>query len=111
MNNSFEIIAIYEAILTITGRMLKAAQSADWERLITLEHECRGLTKKLMISDKNKVLSNDLRQRKQEIIQQILADDAEKQIAKHKGEKLILVRHETSPEDVGGMWAAQGILT
>ncbi len=26
-------------------------------------------------------------------------------------EKLILVRHETSPEDVGGMWAAQGILT
>ncbi len=25
--------------------------------------------------------------------------------------KLILVRHETSPEDVGGMWAAQGILT
>lgn len=77
MNNSFEIIAIYEAILTITGRMLKAAQSADWERLITLEHECRGLTKKLMISDKNKVLSNDLRQRKQEIIQQILADDAE----------------------------------
>jgi flagellar protein FliT len=77
MNNSFEIIAIYEAILTITGRMLKAAQSADWERLITLEHECRGLTKKLMISDENKVLSNDLRQRKQEIIQQILADDAE----------------------------------
>ena len=77
MNNNFEIIAIYEAILTITGRMLKAAQSADWERLITLEHECRGLTKKLMISDKNKVLSNDLRQRKQEIIQQILADDAE----------------------------------
>ena len=77
MNNNFEIIAIYEAILTITGRMLKAAQSADWERLITLEHECRGLTKKLMISDENKVLSNDLRQRKQEIIQQILADDAE----------------------------------
>jgi flagellar protein FliT len=77
MNNNFEIIAIYEAILIITGRMLKAAQSADWERLITLEHECRGLTKKLMISDENKVLSSDLRQRKQEIIQQILADDSE----------------------------------
>ena len=77
MNNSFEIIGIYEAILTITGQMLKAAQGADWERLITLEHECRGLTKKLMISDENKVLSSDLRQRKQEIIQQILADDAE----------------------------------
>ena len=28
-----------------------------------------------------------------------------------RGEKVILVRHETSPEDIGGMNAAQGILT
>ncbi len=28
-----------------------------------------------------------------------------------KGEKVILVRRETSPEDVGGMFVAQGILT
>ena len=28
-----------------------------------------------------------------------------------KGEKVILVRRETSPEDVGGMYVAQGILT
>ncbi|WP_038174894.1 PEP-utilizing enzyme, partial [Treponema pedis] len=27
------------------------------------------------------------------------------------GNKVILVRHETSPEDVGGMHAAEGILT
>ena len=39
------------------------------------------------------------------------ADDAEKMIKKSPNDKLILVRHETSPEDVGGMWAAQGILT
>ncbi len=37
------------------------------------------------------------------------AEDAE--AAEHKGEKVILVRKETSPEDVGGMHAAQGILT
>ncbi|MBI5188178.1 MAG: pyruvate, phosphate dikinase, partial [Nitrospirae bacterium] len=37
------------------------------------------------------------------------ADDAER--AAEKGEKVILVRTETSPEDVGGMHAAQGILT
>lgn len=77
MNNSFEIIAIYESILATTGRMLKAAQNADWERLVTLEHECRGLTKRLIINNGNEVLSSDLRQRKQEIIQQILVDDAE----------------------------------
>jgi len=29
----------------------------------------------------------------------------------HEGEKVILVRRETSPEDVGGMFVAQGILT
>src|SRR6202166_2066858 len=29
----------------------------------------------------------------------------------HSGEKVILVRRETSPEDVGGMFVAQGILT
>ena len=37
------------------------------------------------------------------------AEDAER--ASDKGEKVILVRAETSPEDIGGMNAAQGILT
>ena len=37
------------------------------------------------------------------------AEDAETWAA--RGEKVILVRHETSPEDVGGMNVAQGILT
>jgi len=37
------------------------------------------------------------------------ADDAE--AAAGKGKKVILVRTETSPEDIGGMHAAQGILT
>jgi len=39
------------------------------------------------------------------------AHEAEAIIKNSPNEKLILVRHETSPEDVGGMWAAQGILT
>ncbi|MCF7839109.1 MAG: pyruvate, phosphate dikinase, partial [Candidatus Marinimicrobia bacterium] len=39
------------------------------------------------------------------------ASVAEKRVKDQPGAKLILVRHETSPEDVGGMWAAQGILT
>jgi pyruvate,orthophosphate dikinase len=37
------------------------------------------------------------------------AQEAEEWAA--RGEKVILVRHETSPEDVGGMFVAQGILT
>jgi pyruvate, orthophosphate dikinase len=37
------------------------------------------------------------------------AHEAEQRAA--RGEKVVLVRHETSPEDVGGMYVAQGILT
>lgn len=37
------------------------------------------------------------------------AEEAELMV--QKGEKVILVRRETSPEDVGGMYVAQGILT
>jgi pyruvate,orthophosphate dikinase len=37
------------------------------------------------------------------------AEEAEKWAA--RGEKVVLVRRETSPEDVGGMYVAQGILT
>ena len=39
------------------------------------------------------------------------AGAAEAAVAKNPDEKIVLVRHETSPEDVGGMWAAQGVLT
>lgn len=39
------------------------------------------------------------------------AADAEKMVKDDPKAKVLLVRHETSPEDVGGMWAAQGILT
>lgn len=39
------------------------------------------------------------------------AQEAEKMVKDDPKAKVLLVRHETSPEDVGGMWAAQGILT
>jgi pyruvate, orthophosphate dikinase len=39
------------------------------------------------------------------------AKEAEDAVAADPGARVILVRHETSPEDVGGMWAAQGVLT
>jgi len=39
------------------------------------------------------------------------ASDAEAAVKKDPNAKIVLVREETSPEDVGGMWAAQGVLT
>jgi pyruvate,orthophosphate dikinase len=41
----------------------------------------------------------------------VVFNAAQAEAAAAKGEKVILVRKETSPEDVGGMHAAQGILT
>ncbi|GAI39342.1 unnamed protein product, partial [marine sediment metagenome] len=41
----------------------------------------------------------------------VFSSDEAKEIMKDKKEQLILVRLETSPEDVGGMKAAKGILT
>jgi flagellar protein FliT len=75
--NSSEIITTYEAISITTGQMLKVVQRADWRNLIVLEQECRNLVKKIIINDESKMLSDELRQRKLEIIQQILAVDAE----------------------------------
>lgn len=75
--NGSEIITIYEAILITTGKMLKVVQRADWRNLIVLEQECSNLLKKIIINDESKMLSGELRQRKLEIIQQILAVDAE----------------------------------
>ena len=39
------------------------------------------------------------------------AHEAEKLVQADSKARVLLVRRETSPEDVGGMWAAQGILT
>ncbi len=39
------------------------------------------------------------------------AAEAEKIFNRDPSSRLILVRHETSPEDVGGMWSARGVLT
>ena len=75
--NGSEIITVYEAILITTGKMLKVVQRADWRNLIVLEQECSNLLKKIIINDESKMLSDELRQRKLEIIQQILALDAE----------------------------------
>ncbi len=42
---------------------------------------------------------------------EIVFTSAEAERLKHQGRRVILVRHETSPEDIHGMHAAEGILT
>jgi flagellar protein FliT len=73
--NSEQIISIYEAVSDLTGQMLAAAQSRDWENLATLEAHCAGHVQTLKDGEPATVLSGDKRARKIEIIHQIMAHD------------------------------------
>lgn len=71
-----QIITTYETILIITNKMLTAAEDNEWEKLITLEKECRKLTNKLVINNSDHELSDELLDKKIKIIHQVLANDA-----------------------------------
>ncbi|MGZ0018055.1 flagellar protein FliT [Nitrosomonas sp. wSCUT-2] len=75
--NSSQTLMTYNAILTITGKMLIAAQNSEWDQLTKLEKECRQLTELLIINDPEPILDEQLLQKKVKIIHQILADDAQ----------------------------------
>lgn len=76
---SAEMIETYEDILAVTAQMLDAARSANWDLLVSREHECRELVERLMASrtETGASLEPQLRKRKVEIIRKVLADDAE----------------------------------
>lgn len=77
MMNSEEIISVYESVADITGQMLAAARSSDWERLAMLESRCASHVRTLEKGEPGSTLSGEMRERKLAIIQKILADDRE----------------------------------
>ncbi len=72
-----QVISMYKAILAITNRMLTAAQNSQWDELVSLEQECKQLTKALTKGESDTILDNELLQKKISIIHQILDDDAQ----------------------------------
>lgn len=75
--NSMEIINLYEQVAELTGQMLIAARSSDWEHLSVLESRCASQVDTLRKNDKPVTLPDDLRERKVAMIKKILADDHE----------------------------------
>ncbi|MBE7527769.1 flagellar protein FliT [Nitrosomonas sp.] len=75
--NDMQMIATYEAILTITDQMLQAAKNSDWDELIALEQNCKHLTTHLMAQHASGQLDDELRQKKINLIHGILERDAE----------------------------------
>ena len=74
--NSTQVIAVYEDVLVVTEQMLQAAHHSDWDQLVALEKRCKRLIESLMAAEPREPLSSQLQQRKVEIIQKVLADDA-----------------------------------
>lgn len=75
--NSEQIISIYEAVSDITGRMLAAAQTRDWENLAELETHCASHVATLKQTEPGMALSGESRAKKVRIIHQIMAHDRE----------------------------------
>lgn len=72
-----QVISMYQAILAITSKMLTAAQNNQWDELVSLEQECKQLTKALTKEESGTILDKELLQKKISIIHQILDDDAQ----------------------------------
>lgn len=77
MMNEQEMIGLYENMATITDQMLEAARIGDWDRLSTLEARCADHVKILKTDESPVRLTGEMRNRKVQIIQKILADDRE----------------------------------
>lgn len=75
--NSQEVISLYETISDITGQMLAAARTGDWERLTELESRCTGHVDALKREEPHMALPNIERERKVRIIKKILENDRE----------------------------------
>lgn len=75
--NSLELISLYENVAVITGNMLEAARSGDWELLERLEHDCSSQVQCLRENETPAELPIEIRDKKIRIIKKILADDKE----------------------------------
>jgi flagellar protein FliT len=95
--NPTEMLATYETIAAITGRMRAAAQGADWERLAALERDCAKLVATLRAAAPVYELTRAQHKRKFELLRQMLDDDAE-------------IRRHTEPwmEQLKSMMASAG---
>jgi len=70
-------IEIYEQMSALSAQMVEAAQSQDWDRLVTLEQSVSTLRDTLLAEDDNAKLAPGEQGLKAALIQRILDDDAE----------------------------------
>lgn len=72
-----EAVGNYETLSVLTGQMRMAAQEGEWDHLIELEQQCSRQVAAMRPADERSMLDETSRQRKIQLIKQILADDAD----------------------------------
>ena len=72
-----QLIEHYEAIARASQSMLDAARAADWNEVGRLEEHCRTLIDALNEASSSAALRPMENRRRMELLQRILADDAE----------------------------------
>jgi len=74
---SSRAIANYEQLSALTRQMREAAEQGEWDKLISIEHQCSELVVTMKAVDAAVTLNDAARRRKDQLIADILADDAE----------------------------------
>ncbi len=67
----------YESLSNLTSRMLAAANDGEWDHLIELEQQCTHKVSDIRTADDGPIPDEATRQRKIQLIRQILANDAQ----------------------------------
>jgi flagellar protein FliT len=75
--NPSQVIANYELLSALTTQMLVAAKDDEWDELICIEQHCGELVSAMKPLDAKVVLDEPTRQHKNQLINTILADEAE----------------------------------
>lgn len=70
-------ITLYQEMSALSSRMVEAARANDWETLIKLERSIAALRNSLLREEDNCIHSDAELKLKSQLIQRILADDAE----------------------------------
>lgn len=72
-----EVLDRYERLHGITSAMLQSARGGDWDNVLSLEQQCQSVLVPLVEAGAGPNLSDAQRQRKAQVLQDILREDAE----------------------------------
>ena len=72
-----QVIANYELLASLTAQMREAAMHQEWDQLIGIEQQCSKLVAAMKLLDAEVKLDEAERQRRNQLINKALADDAE----------------------------------